>query len=191
MRVHEAILKRRSIRLFEQKEISKKKLEKLIEAARVAPSSSNLQPLEYILVNEKKLISKVFFTLAWAGYVAPKRNPPEGKRPVAYIVVLVNKEIREKSYERDLGASVENILLSAVEEGIGSCWIGSIKKKKLRSILNVPKNYLIDSVIALGYPAEEPLMEEMKNSTKYYLDNFNRLHVPKRKLQDILHWNKF
>ncbi|MFZ3062828.1 MAG: nitroreductase, partial [Actinomycetota bacterium] len=76
-------------------------------------------------------------------------------------------------------------------EDIGTCWIQSIDKESLRQILKVPASYEIDSVIALGYKAEEPVVEKMTNSVKYWLDDQQTLHVPKRKLKDILHRNKF
>lgn len=189
--VHEVISKRRSIRRFLQKPIPFEILEKLVDAARVAPSAANLQPLQYLVIDDRNLLPEVFATLRWAGYITPRGNPPEGERPMAYIVVLVNKGISDSGYERDVGAAVENILLAALEDGIGSCWIGSIDKERLREILNVPNFLEIDSVIALGYGAESPVIEETTGPIKYWKDESGTLHVPKRKLKDVLHRNKF
>jgi len=191
MNVYEAIKKRRTIRRYEQKEIPVGILEKLVDAARLAPSGANFQPWEFIIVNEKDMVDKVFPTLAWAGYLGKEGPPPEGKRPVSYIVVLINKEIKAPTPLRDVGAAVENILLAAVEEGIGTCWIGSVDRKKLAEILEVPPTHEIDCVVALGYPAEKSVVEEMKNSIKYWRDENGIMHVPKRKLKDILHYNKY
>lgn len=191
MKVYELILKRRSIRRFRQETIPYHILEKLVNAARVAPSASNLQPLEYIIVDDTDKCAEVFPHLRWAAYIAPKGTPPQGKRPTAYIIVLVNKNICTKGYEWDVGAAVENILLAAVGEDIGTCWIQSIERDGLRRFLKVPASYEIDSVVALGYRAEEPVVEEMTNSIKYWLDEWGTLHVPKRKLEDILHRNQF
>ena len=58
-------------------------------------------------------------------------------------------------------------------------------------MLNVPEDYKVDSVLALGYPAEEPITEELKESVKYWKDSKGRLHVPKRRLDDIVHFNGF
>jgi len=191
--VYKIIMKRRSIRRFQQKPIPSGILEKLVNAARVAPSASNLQPLEYVVVDDKDLLPEVFATLKWASYIAPEGNPPEGERPTAYIVVLANKRIIDSGYERDVGAAVENILLAALEEGIGSCWMSPIDKKRLRKTLNVPHFLAIDSVIALGYSAESPVMEEMIDSVtvKYWKDKSGTLHVPKRKLKTIFHRNEY
>lgn len=189
-KVYQTILRRRSIRRFKQIEIPFETLRKLIEAARVAPSAANLQPLEYIIVDDRELTKKVFATLEWAGYIAPAGNPPPEEKPVAYVVVLVNTQIKNLGYEWDAGAAIENILLAALEDDIGSCWIRSINRERLAKILNIPKHLRIDSVIALGYSNEDPVVEEMEDSIKYWKDSLGRLHVPKRKLKDILHKNR-
>ena len=67
----------------------------------------------------------------------------------------------------------------------------NINRKKLREILCIPDSLLIDSVIALGYKSETAIMEDMIDSVEYYRDEKEILHVPKRKLDDILHINKF
>lgn len=193
MDVKEAIKKRRSIRRFKDKAISTGLLQQLVDAGRIAPSAANLQPLEYIAVNDPGLVAKLFPMLKWAGYIVPAGNPPAGKRPGAYIVVLANTELSPKWSREDVGAAIENIILSAVAEGIGSCWLGSIDRKGLNALLNVPEHLKIDSVVALGYPDEIPLAEDIPGggSIKYYKDASGRLHVPKRSLKDILHLNGY
>jgi len=191
MDTHEAITKRRTVRRFEQRPISEATLEKLVNCARLAPSAANLQPLEYIIVNDSGILPEIFSTLKWAAYIAPYGDPPQGFRPVAYLIIIVNKGIRDAEYERDVGASAQNALLAAWEEGIGACWMTSIERKKIRAILGIPESHVIDSVIALGYRAEEPVQEELTDSVKYWKDDSGRLHVPKRPLKDILHRNGF
>ncbi len=191
MNVYEAICKRRTVRRFSQEPISPEILDKLINAARLAPSAANLQPGEYIVVTEPDLVNQVFSTLRWAGYIVPKGNPPPGERPIAYIIVLTNNKKTKMSGASDAAAAIENILLAALEEGIGSCWLGSIERETLQKILAIPGYCLIDSVIALGYPRESPAVEEMKDSIKYWKDEEGLLHIPKRKLKDILHWNRY
>jgi len=111
MDIYEIIKKRRTIRRFKQKEIKSELLLKFVDMARIAPSASNLQPLEYIIVNKKEIVDKIFPNLGWAGYLGKEGPPPEGKRPVAYIVVVINKNIQSSSYQHDSGAAIENILL--------------------------------------------------------------------------------
>jgi len=187
--VYDAILSRRSIRRFKQKPIKTELLKKLVNAARLAPSAANLQPLEFFVVNNEKSCSRIFETIAWAGYLKDW-TPSKKEKPTAYIVILV-KNINNSWYIRDVSLASENIVLTAESEGIGSCILLNINKDKLREILKIPKDIEIDSIIALGYKAEHPLTEEMKDSVKYWKDEKQVLHVPKRKLEDILHINKF
>ena len=186
MDVFEAVMKRRTIRRFKQDPIPVEVLKKLIETGRVAPSGANLQPLKYIVCTNPEKNAEIFNCLKWAGYIAPAGNPPEGERPTAYVIVLVDKDIVPNGGERDVGAAVENILLAAVEEGVGACWICSIDTKKLRQALNVADKYVIDTVVAMGWPNESPRMVDMQDSICYYKDENGKLNVPKRPMDSIL-----
>ena len=62
--------------------------------------------------------------------------------------------------------------------------------RKIRKFLDIPRNYIIDSVIACGFPGETPLLEERNDTIRYWLDNKNRLHIPKRPLKKIFHYNR-
>jgi nitroreductase len=191
MGVYATVLRRRSIRRFKKKKISLTLLNKLINAARFAPSAANLQPCEFIVVDKKEIKDLIFPTLRWAGYIRPKGNPPQGCEPAAYIVCLINKRKKPLAAEADLSAAVENILLVAEEAGLGSCWIGSIDRDKIKDILNIPEYCELKYVLALGYPGERPKAERLKNSVKYWKDTRGTLHVPKRSLQEILHRNTY
>lgn len=186
MSTYDLILKRRTIRKFKQQKIERSILEKLINAARFAPSASNMQPLKYAIVDEPSKVKSVFDCVKWAGYIAPAGNPAEGEKPVAFIVILADTEIRKAGYELDIGAAAQSIFLAAAEEGIGTCWMGAIDRDKIREILSIPQRYIIDTVVALGYAAESPVTEDEKSSIKYYKDENGVLHVPKRKLEDII-----
>jgi nitroreductase len=191
MSLYDLILSRRSIRQFKPETISQDALKDIANAGRLAPSAANRQPLEFVLVEEEKLRSEIFSCLKWAGYIAPEGNPKPGNEPRAYIVVLVNSKIREKGFEWDVGAAVENMILAAWDRGIGSCWIISVERDRVQDLLRVPERYWIDSVLALGHPAETPVIEDAEDSIEYWKDEEDRLHVPKRKLLDIIHFNKF
>ena len=188
--VYETILLRRSIRRFQQKPINIELLRKFVNAARVAPSAANLQPLEYFIVTEEDSCSKIFETIGWAGYIKPTWKPNKNERPTAYIVILI-KDINNKYYLRDVGLASENIVLAAEEQQIGSCILCKIDKNKIQEILKIPDILHVDSVIALGYKAEQVVVENLKDSVEYWRDENKVLHVPKRKLEDILHVNKF
>lgn len=186
MDIYEAIEKRRTVRRFKQEKIDKTILEALVNYARLAPSSANQQPLKYIIVDENKKTGEVFDNVKWAGYIAPEGDPPENERPVAYIIVLGDTKISKSGWEHDVGAAVQNILLAASAKNIGTCWIGSINRDEIRKALSIPGRYIIDTLVALGYEAERPVAEDERGSIKYYKDEKGKLHVPKRKLEDII-----
>jgi nitroreductase len=186
MDIEEAIYKRRTIRRFKQDPISSDILKKLIDYARVAPVASNVQGLEYIIVESSAIRKKLFPLVGWASSLPKEQRTPEsGREPTAYIIVLVNKDIKKSYFEYDVGASVENILLGAVSFGIGCCWMGNIKGTKIRLLLKIPDNYDIKHVISLGYPDETSILEPFSDSFKYWKDG-NEMHVPKRRLDDII-----
>lgn len=186
MSAYDLIRQRRTIRKFQQKKIERAQLEKLVDAARLAPSGSNMQPLKYVIVDDEKLVAQFFSYVRWAGYIAPAGNPGKGEEPVAYIVILADTEVRKEGYELDVGASAQNIFITALEDGIGSCWMGAIDRDGIRKLLGIPERYLINTVAALGYPAESPVIEDEKGSIRYYKDEDGVLHVPKKKLEDVL-----
>jgi nitroreductase len=190
MKVYDAIVSRRSIRRFHQKPVNLEVLKKCVNAARLAPSAANLQPLEYLIVTDKKLCALLFETLNWAAYIQPKWTPKEAERPTAYIVVLV-KDTQNPYYERDVGFATENIVLTAEGESLGSCILCNIERIKIQELFKIPLTIAVDSVIALGHKAEKSVVEDMKDSVKYWRDEHDVLHVPKRKLDDIIHINTF
>ena len=180
---------RRSIRQFKQTPLPRIEIQECVDSARLAPSARNMQPLEYLYIDEHEKVGKIFPLLKWAGYITPNGDPEEGRRPVSYLIALVNKEISDKTFEYDVGASLENFIIAAWSFGIGSCWLLSVNREKLRELLNISEKYIIDSVIALGYADEEPLLENFQGDIKYWKDGSGTLHVPKRNLDDIFKIN--
>jgi len=192
MKIYDLIISRRTIRKFKQKPIKLSVLKRLVNAGRLAPSAGNLQPLEYIITADDTVKEKIFPHVRWARYIAPEGNPKEDERPTAYIIILINKaNLLVPFYKYDVGASAENITLAALEEGIGCCWIGSFDRKKIKNILKITDEYSIDLILALGYPLENPEYYDIEKSKsiKYHKDTSGRLHIPKRKLEDIIHVN--
>ncbi len=189
--VYDLALTRRTIRQFKPDPLPTGLLEKAVNAARLAPSGANIQPLEFIVIEDDAVKGEVFACLKWAAYIVPQGNPRPGREPAAYIVVLVDTARREKLFEYDVGAAMENMILVAWSVGVGSCWLLNIDRNRLRPALGIPENYRIDSVLALGYPDEEPCVEIQADSCRYWKDAEGRLHVPKRKLEDVVHRDRF
>ena len=184
--IEELIKKRRTIRKFKNQKISTIQLKKYIDLARLAPSGANLQPLKYAIINSKEMVDKVFELTKWAGYLAPLYDPKENERPVCYIAVCADTEIRATGYELDAGAAIEHIILSALEDGVGACWLGAIDRPELKKLLSLEDNINIISLVALGYPDESPKDVGVSEDIKYYLDESETLCVPKRELKEII-----
>jgi len=105
---------------------------------------------------------------------------------MAYVIVLADTEIRKTGWELDAGASCENLMLSAWEQGIGSCWMAAIDRDGIRKTFEIPERYEISTVIALGYAAERSDVVDMTDSVKYYKLENGELRVPKRTLEEII-----
>ena len=91
----------------------------------------------------------------------------------------------------DVGLSAENMILVALEQGVGTCPILSFQADELKPLLNIPTSYDIAMVVALGYPDESPVTEVSTGPIEYWVDSQGVRHVPKRRLEDIIHRNKF
>lgn len=188
MTVRELILKNRSYRRFVNPwPVSRDELLSLVDLARLSPSGRNAQTLKYILSTDPHLNTLIFPTLSWAGYLKDWGGPAENERPTAYIIMLNDTEIAT-NYFWDHGIAAQSILLGAVEVGLGGCMIASVNREKLRNILKLPDRYDIVQVIALGKPAENIVLEPMKEDGdyKYWRDTKGNHHVPKRLLSDIV-----
>ena len=187
MGVYETIKERRTIRRFVQKEVEKEILFDCMNAARLAPSGSNLQPLEYVIVTKDR--DRVFSNIKLAAYLKDWM-PAEDEKPMVYIVIISNAGIN-KAAKYDAGLAAGNIILTALGNGVAGCIIANINREALGKELEIPENYVIELVVALGYPAQESFEEELRNDLKYWLDEKGNLHVPKRKITDVVHEEKF
>jgi nitroreductase len=181
------ILRNRSYRRFYQSEsISETQLRDWIDLARNSASARNAQSLKYMMSFDPILNAQIFEQLSWAGYLTNWNGPEEGERPSAYILMLNDNSI-SGNYFCDDGIAIQSILLGAVEAGFGGCIIHSVNRNKLREILNLPEKFEILHVLALGKPKETVVLEEMKaGDIKYWRDENQVHHVPKRPLDEII-----
>lgn len=188
MKLRELVLRNRSYRRFYQEiPIDPETLNQLVDLARLSASASNLQPLKYILSCEEHKNTSVFPHLAWAGYLKEWTGPYEGEKPSAYIIILGDKNISE-SFGCDHGIAAQSILLGATERGFGGCMIGSIRREGLRQAMKIPAHFEILLVIALGKPRETVEIEAIgpDGDIKYWRDDEDIHHVPKRSLDEIV-----
>jgi nitroreductase len=162
-------------------------LRELVDLGRLAASARNAQPLRYILCADRELNAAIFSMLAWAGYLTDWPGPAEGERPAAYIVTL-SAEPRNAGVGVDEGLALQNILLGATERGLGGCIIGSVNRDALRHLLDIPAQFEIRHVLALGVPRETVVLDTVgpDGDIKYWRDAEGVHHVPKRRLGDII-----
>ena len=187
MNLKELVLKTRTYRRFDESyQISSETLEMLVDLARLSASGANRQPLKFLLYNTREDRSRIFPSLAWAGYLSDWPGPEEGERPSAYIIILGDKTI-SNVFGVDHGIAVQSIMLGATEKGLGGCIIASIKHEELRSELIIPDNFEILLVLALGKPVEKVIIDEIKDEdVKYWRDSERNHHVPKRSLNELI-----
>lgn len=188
MMIEDTVKANRSYRRFhESRVISREILIELVNLARLSPSGGNLQPLKYIISNDPATNGLIFPCTAWAGYLQDWPGPSEGERPNAYIVILGDTSI-SKHFGCDHGIAAQSMMLGAADKGLGGCMIGSIDREKLRANLNLPERYEILLVLAIGYPNEKVVLEDVGSdgSIKYYRDSAGVHHVPKRTLEELI-----
>ncbi len=162
----EALEKRRSIREYKNKPIPRETLEKIVDAARFAPTARNVQPWEFIIITQPETLKKIADLAENARFLA---------QACAGIAVFCNDT---KYYLEDGCAATGNILLAATAYSIGSCWVAGDKKpycSQVASLLNVPPSFKLVSLVALGYPENQ--------------DSFKI--AEKRSLDELIHWEKF
>ncbi|MBQ7394887.1 MAG: nitroreductase family protein [Lentisphaeria bacterium] len=182
------LLKRRTIRFFRQEAVPEAELCKLIDAARVASCGANAQLLRYMVIRTPELAEKIFYNTAYAAKVQPRRNPVWGvTAPQTFIAVLAP----EGKAEADAGAAVQSMEFAAYNSGLGSCWIGSFNRGAVQELLTPPAGLQVRYLLAVGYPAEaHPVQEDigLDGDPAYYLDEQDRLHVPKYTVEALTSW---
>lgn len=191
MNIKELVEKTRTVRKFQQdRKIAEEQLKELILCATMSGSARNSQVLKYMLVTEDAQCEKLFPMLGWAGYLTDWRGPEPGQQPAAYIVCLLDNVLLkgdENEAHFDLGIATQSMLLAAAEQGIYGCRIGNYSKN-IDEKIGVQDPYKVMLVLALGYPAEEVVLEKVGSDgdIKYWRDTEMIHHVPKRSVTEIL-----
>lgn len=188
MKVEDIIRKKRTIRLFLDKKIPFEILERCVDAARLSSSARNAQPLEYIIVDDTDVLEKIMPLINFGGFISEDKKAKKGNEPKALIIIIAKKGSGDY-YRYDVGIAAQNISLVAFENGLGCCMMGAVDKKKIEKVLGVSEDYFVDLVIAMGYPAEEPIAKDSEDIEYYRKEGI--LYIPKRRLKKVMHRNKF
>ena len=145
------------------KPIPKSSIQRCMEAARLAPSACNSQPWSFIIVQNEALKEKVAkgaFSGIHSVYAFAKNAPVliVAVREKSRYLARLGGQLRGAQFNLiDLGIACEHIVLAAQEIGLGSCWIGWFNERKVKKVLNIPRQKKVDIIISLGYKAEELL----------------------------------
>ena len=186
--LRDLVMQNRSYRRFHQDvAITEETLKELVDLARNSASASNRQALKYIISSDPEKNAKIFPLLGFAAQYREWPGPAEGERPAAYIVILLDTEIA-KGAGCDHGIAAQSILLGATEKGLGGCMHGSVKKDEFREAFALDERYEILLAISLGEPGEKEILEAMgpDGDTKYWRDEGQGHHVPKRSLDELI-----
>ncbi|KPL78252.1 NADH dehydrogenase [Ornatilinea apprima] len=150
MNAFEAILKRRSIRKFTEQPVSDADLLHLLKAAMAAPSATNARPWEFVVVTDAQVLAELKRVLILARFNAPAAVIVCGKP---------NSIAARRFWVQDCSAAMENMLVAAVEMGLGSVWVGihpvHLFEQGVAKILGLPKDVTPMGMAYFGYPAEE------------------------------------
>ena len=159
----ECMKTRRSIRSYQSKAVPKEVIEDIVDCGRMAATAINIQPWQFVVVLDSATRKAIADATDHGKYIA--------EAPVCIAVFCKDG----KYYLEDGCAATQNLLNAARAYGLGSCWVAGHKKTytdNIRTLLGVPEGHILVSMISLGYPAEEPVIEKLP-------------------LTQMLHWEKY
>lgn len=182
----ELIGKTRSHRSFYPCEIKREELLKMVEVARLSPSTKNSQEIRYHLVNELAKVEEIFPYTRWAGML--EWNPELEEGPSAYIILCSKtvSGIGDNFLNFDMGAAAQNMILTARTLGYGTCIIAAYSKKEVEKIVGLSSEYRSHILIAIGKPKDEVEIVSVKNGDTRYYREHNKNFVPKFSIEELL-----
>ena len=183
MNFNELVKIRQSVREYLPLPVEREKIERCLEAARLAPSACNSQPWKFIVVDEPELKTKIAET-TFSKLVATNRFTLEAP---AFIVITSERpkilvtlgSIKQNNQLNliDLGIAAEHICLQAAEEGLGSCILGWFNEHRVKQLLQIPGLKRVHLIISLGYPKSGHIREKIRKDfnqivslSKFYLE---------------------
>jgi len=150
MDFYESVRRRYSVRAYRDRPVEQEKLDRILEAARLAPSARNFQECRFVVVRDKEKRSRLMEAAYGQRFV--------GEAPVVIACCSdTDKGVMKCGHARytiDSGIAIEHLVLAAVAEGLGSCWIGSFQPEKVREVLDIPEHIEVVELLPIGYPAE-------------------------------------
>lgn len=156
MDVYDAIRTRKSVRSFLERPVEEDKLERILEAGRLAPSARNTQEWRFIVVRDPGLRRRLIPAAAGQSFV--------GEAPCVIVGCAETDEhvmrCGEKCYPIDLAIAMDHISLAAAAEGLGTCWVGAFYQDQVKMVLDIPDEIKVVELMPLGYPADTSVQEK-------------------------------
>ena len=170
MKFLDLVKKRQSVRKYLDKPVEREKIERCLEAARLAPSASNSQPWSFIVIDDPRLkeavarktfdrvISFNRFSLQASVLIILISERPGFLNKVA-------EAIKDKQFSLiDIGITAEHLCLQAAEEGLGTCMLGWFNEKEVKNLLNIPPSKRVELIITMGYPESTKIRPKKRKS---------------------------
>lgn len=166
----ELVRKRYSVRNYRTDAVPREKIERCIEAARLAPSACNSQPWKFVVVDEPALREKLA-KATFAGLV--KMNRFVAEAPVLVVIVGERQKlsaklgglVKDRDFSlMDIGIAAEHFCLQAAEEGLGTCMLGWFDEKAVKKLLGVPASKRVELVISVGFAADGAIPEKKRKT---------------------------
>ena len=164
MTVMDAIRSRRSVRSYSPKPVPPAVLDKMLEALRLAPSACNYQPWRFIFVTDEVMRQKLAATAGEQHFIA--------EAPLLVVGVGLPGNAYKKmgghgnSVDVDVAIALDHLTLAAVEEGLGTCWIGAFREKDVKALLHIPPEAKVVALTPLGYPASADLIRPVQDGRR-------------------------
>ena len=146
MEVFDAIQRRKSVRTYAPAPLPIELVEKILEAARLAPSAMNVQPWYFIVVTDPGKRKRISKSGRFAGFL--KESP-------VVIVGCGDKKASPKWHIVDVSIAMQNIVLAATAEGLGTCWVGSFDEELVKELLKIPEQFKVVALLAIGHPRKK------------------------------------
>lgn len=159
MNVMEAIQMRRSVRAYDQRPVPNEVLGRMQMAVWSAPSACNNQPWHFVFVTDATLRQRVAelasdqLWMADAPVIVAACGVPE--RAAKHIAG------HRSSMEVDVAIALDHLTLAAVEEGLGTCWVGAFRESQVKKLLGIPESFALIALMPLGYPASDDLLHPL------------------------------
>ena len=164
MSILEAIKNRRSVRRYKPDPISETSLNNILDAGRLAPSAWNGQPWKFIVVTDPEMRRGVA-ERARTGSGNSQMWIADAPVVIAAVAKDTGRHMTNgiESWPVDLAIAVDHMTLAAVDEGLGTCWIGAFSEPEIKEYLSVPDPMRVVVLLPLGHPADEPKTKKRKD----------------------------